>query len=79
MNLRFLVVLLIPAFTAVAATDEDIAIARVLAERDNAEPLPDWVPLRQVEPALAEGKVIRGLLNIRQSYCPSSWYNCGSG
>ena len=79
MNLRFLVALLILVFPAVAATDEDLAIARVLAERDNAEPLPDWVPLQQAEPALAEGKLIRGLLNTRQSYCPSSWYNCGSG
>ena len=79
MNLRSLVVLLIPAFPVVAATDEDLAIARVLAGRDNADPLPDWVPLQQAEPALAEGKLIRGLLDARQNYCPSSWYNCGSG
>jgi len=79
MDLRFLVVLLMLAFPAVATTDEDLAIARVLAARDNAEPLPDWVPLQQAEPALAEGKLIRGLLDPRQSYCPSSWYNCGSG
>ena len=79
MNLRFLVVFLIPVFPSVAATDEDLAIARILAGRDSAEPLPDWVPLQQAEPALAEGKLIRGLLDKRQSYCPSSWYNCGSG
>jgi len=80
MDLRFLVVvLLILVFAAVAATDEDLGIARVLATRDNAGSLSDWVPLRQAEPALAETKLIRGLLNSRQGHCPSSWYNCGSG
>lgn len=79
MNLLFLIALFIPGLLVIAATDEDLAVARVLAERDDVEPLPDWVPLQQAEPALAEAKLIRGLLTPRQSSCPSSWKICGSG
>ena len=45
-NVRFLVLLLIPVFPAIAAADEDLAIARGMAARDDAEPLPDWVPFQ---------------------------------
>ena len=79
MNLYLLVALLISGLPAVAATDGDLAVARILAARDDTESLPEWVPLQQAEPALAGGNVIRGLLSVRQSDCPGSWYSCGSG
>ena len=78
MNLRFLALLLAPGLLAVGAAGDVPAVAGELAARDNAEPLSRWMPLHQAEPALAEAKLIRGLLNVRQSDC-SGMYACGTG
>ena len=47
--------------------------------KDNTEPLSNWLPLQQAESALAEIKLIRGLLNAGQSSGSRSFYSCRSG
>ena len=78
MNLRFLALLLTPGLLTAGVAGDVPAVAGELAARDNTEPLSRWMPLHQAEPALAEAKLIRGLLNVRQSDC-SGMYTCGTG
>lgn len=78
MNLYFLVAFLIPGLLATAVAGEVPAVVGELAARDNAEPLPRWIPHQQAEPVLSDKKLIRGLLNVRQSDC-SGMFTCGTG
>ena len=78
MNLHFLAVLLIPGLLAACAVGEVPTVAGELAARDIADPLPRWIPHQQAGPALTETKLIRGLLNVRQSDC-DGMFTCGTG
>jgi len=78
MNLHFLVAFLIPGLLATVTSGEIPAVGGELVARGNAEPLPRWIPHQQAEATLAETKVIRGLLIVRQSDC-SGMYTCGTG
>jgi len=69
---------MIPGLLATAIAGEVPAVAGELAARDNAEPLTRWIPLQQAESPLAEKKLIRGLLNVRQSDC-TGMFTCGTG
>jgi len=62
----FLAIVLIAGLPVVAATDEDLAVARVLVTIDNTESLSGWVPLQQTKdeggPRIAE--------------CGAEWLRC---
>ena len=78
MNLHFLVAFLVQGLLATAASSEVTGVGGGLAARDNSEPLTRWIPLQQAEPALGEKRLIRGLLNVRQSDC-NGLFTCGTG